>query len=70
MFVQAGNLSEFFSAGCQERFATAHTNLLECFEAVRDEGRANHQKLFDARLREAFQFMIGVRLEPGMATEA
>jgi len=68
--VEAGDQFQFSAACATEGLTAANTDFLECFQAVRDEGGANHQQSSDAEFGEALQLPIRVRLHPRVSPEA
>jgi len=59
MIVETGDQPELEAAGAEEGLAAANADLLQRFEAIADECRADEEELLDADGSQASQF--GVR---------
>ncbi len=70
MGIQTGHQHQFLATRLDELFTTAIADLLEGFDAVGDEGRAHHQQLLHALLRQLVETRLGVGLDPLGAAEA
>ena len=70
VLIHAGDEGEFFAAGFGEGFAGANADFFEGLQAISNKGGADDEEFFDAFLGELGELIIGVGLEPGIATEA
>ena len=69
MIVQTRNLFERFAAGGDERVTPFLADFFQGFQAVRDERRAHDQDALLALFRQAHEFDVGERRQPGFAGE-
>src|SRR5438094_8851556 len=69
MLIYARNQSQLGATGFQESCAGADANFFQSFEAIRNKRGTYHQEFSDAASGELGQFVIGERLEPGMAAQ-
>src|SRR5580700_26563 len=70
MIVKAGDMGKSFTACHEKGLTSGDADFLQCLEAVGRKCRGDDQEVFFSFAGQAFEFTVGVRLEPGLAGEA
>ena len=70
MIVETRDQIEAPATCLEESLPPALADFFDGFQAIRNKGRADDEQPFDAGGAEARQFMLGVRLHPGIAAQA